>query len=220
MVAQEDFVFRKGGTKSVRSELLLVGYPGADRELLVFRDVSHMNGTPLPNRETRLSELFLRSYDSAHARAIEITMDSNWYVPAVLNPLFAIAFLQERYQSRFELAEKNAGRDWPGTVKALTFLETAKPTLLKGGANGKANVLTRGTAWFDGANGRVLQTELQVRDGRTVTTMTTTFGRDARVQTIVPLEMRTKDPDGTALYSNFRRFDVETKELLVPREPR
>ena len=61
-----------------------------------------------------------------------------------------------------------------------------------------------------------------MRNGSTVTKLITTFGRDERLQVMVPLSMRTERPDGMATYSHFRRFGVEeTHEfMLAPLEPR
>jgi hypothetical protein len=217
VVAQEDFRFAKPKQRTVRSELLLVRYPGSDRHLLVFRDVSHLNDAPLPGREARLNELFLRSFDNPDARAHDIATDGHAHVPPVLNPLFAVAFLQAPYQARFEIKDKDAGRGWADQVRELSFVEKVRPTLLRGGADGRANVPTKGRAWVEMPTGRILQTELEVRD-KTITTLVTKFGLDARLQMMVPLELRATDAGGaatsTATYTNFRRFDVKTDELL------
>ena len=48
--------------------------------------------------------------------------------------------------------------------------------------------------------------------------MVTKFKLDERLQVTVPVEMRTQNPDGVAIYSNFRRFDVSTDTVIpVPR---
>ena len=70
------------------------------------------------------------------------------------------------------------------------------------------------------ATGRVLQTELQIGRGRSVPTMVTTFRLDERLQVTVPVEMRTENPDGRAIYTGFRRFGVETDTVIpVPAAP-
>jgi len=213
VVAQEDFEFRKPA-QTVRSELLLVRYPGSRRQFLAFRDVALVNGKPRPGRSERMSDLFEQGFEDAQERALQIAADSAPHVPTLLNPLYAIALLQTAYQTRFRFGEKNGGKEWPRTVKGLTFVETAKPTLLQSGPFANQNVPTRGTAWIESATGRVLQTELEVRDGRTVTTLVTRFAPDKRLGVMVPVEMRTEKPDATARYSNFRRFDVKTEERL------
>jgi hypothetical protein len=99
-------------------------------------------------------------------------------------------------------------------VKGHTFVETVKPTMLQSGPFANQNVPTRGTAWIESATGRVLQTELEVRDGRKITKLVTTFATDKRLRVMVPIEMRTENPDATARYTNFRRFEVKTEERL------
>jgi hypothetical protein len=217
VVAQEDFVFREGPQKTVRSDLLLVQYPGSQQSLMTFRDVAQVNGADLPSRKEHLSDLFERSFFNARARAASIAASSAPYVPPVLNPLFGIAFLQEEYQARFRLSEQDAGDEWPDTVKAITFVETRKPTLLRSGRDGDVNAPSRGTAWVESQTGRVLRTEIQVQGGKsqaTITKITTIFARNERLGVMAPTEMRTERPGGVATYSNFRHFDVKTDERL------
>jgi hypothetical protein len=212
VVGQEDFEFRKG--LKVRSEFLLVRYPGTERDLLPFRDVLAVDGTPLPNRREHLIEMFQADFVSALGRAGQISSDSAAYVPVVLNPLYAVSFLQAQYQPRFKFDEGSAGREWPPRTKLLKFVETAKPTLLRAGVFRENDVPTRGTAWVEEGSGRILQTELQIRDDQTVTTVRTRFDVDARLFLMVPVEMQTQKPDGRAIYSKFRRFNVLTEEVL------
>ena len=95
-------------------------------------------------------------------------------------------------------------------MKAVTFTEVAKPTILRGGIQGERDVPVRGTAWIEPETGRVLQTELIVPTGRSSTTIVTKFMLDPRLQIMVPEQMRTENPKGVATYSNFRRFSVQT----------
>jgi hypothetical protein len=209
LVAHEDITLRTPRKRTVRSDYLLVRYPGSDRSLLMLRDVLDENGAPVRDREDRLVELFQKEYTYARVRADEITHFSARYVPAVLNPLLAIALLQPEYQSRFSFQVKDAERTWPDEVSVLEFKETAKPTLLRSSPTARGNVPTRGRVWIEMPAGRILQTELQVNDRGKITTLATTFQRDERLDMLVPGEMRTKAPDGVAVYTNYRRFDVE-----------
>lgn len=211
IVGQEDFQARD---KKITSDMLLVSYPGSNIDLLIFRDVISVNGAALPNRQEHLLELFQAHFDNAVGRANQISSDSTQYVPAVLNPLFAIAFLQPRYQSRFKMEERNADTQWPRHTKLLTFTETTKPTLLRTGMAGSLDVYTRGNAWIEEATGRVLQTELSIRFPDGVTTIKTTFTMDPRLQIMVPMTMQTSKPEGKASYSNFRRFLVQVNEAI------
>jgi VWFA-related protein len=217
VVAQEDFELSKPD-RTVRSDLLLVQYPGSRRDLISYRDVSHVNDKPLPGREQRLLDLFVAQTERLRERARRIVNDGEAHVPTVFNPMFVLAFLQSEFQSRFELTVSDAGSDWPREVKLITFVEMGRPTLLQTGAFGDVDVPTRGRAWIEEGTGRVLQTELEVGRGRGIPTVVTKFKVDDKLQVTVPIEMRTKNPEGVALYSNFRRFEVAT-EAIIPTPP-
>jgi VWFA-related protein len=219
VVAQEDFDLSKPDRK-VTSDLLLVQYPGSRRDLIPYRDVSHVNSKPLPGREQRLLDLFVGQTDRLRERARRIMNDGEAHVPSVFNPMFVLGFLQSDFQSRFELTVSEAGSDWPREVKLVTFVETGRPTLLRTGAFGDVDVPTRGRAWIEDGTGRVLQTELEVGRGRGIPVMVTKFRVDDKLQVTVPVEMRTQNPDGVAFYTNFRRFEVATDTAIpVPPAP-
>jgi VWFA-related protein len=214
VVAQEEFVLERPDRKVI-SDFLLVRYPGSDRDFLTYRDVMLVDGKPLPGREQRLLDLFLKPPAGLRERAREITTASQEHVPPSLNPIFVLAFLQSDYQRRFELTTSDAGPEWPAGVKAVAFVETARPTLLRAGPFGDFDVPTRGTAWIEVRTGRILQTELEVGIGRSRPRTTTRFGLDPRLQIVVPQQMRTENPTGVATYSNFRRFRVDTDTAIA-----
>jgi hypothetical protein len=213
VVAEEAFEFSP--KRKITSDFLLVRYPGAQLDLLMFRDVTHVNGAPRTERTERLTHLFLQPFDSVLKRANEITNDAGQYVPTKLNPLWAICFLQAEFQPRFRLTVQRADNKWPPDVRTLTFLETVRPTLLRSGPRGERDVPARGTAWVHEPTGRILETEVQVRQDNVITSLRTTFGLDDRLGVLVPNVMRTQRPDGTATYSNFRRFVVQTQEAIA-----
>jgi hypothetical protein len=186
--------------------------------VISYRDVIQLNGKPVPGREQRLIDLFVTPPDGLRERAEQIVADADAHVPSVFNPMFVLAFLQSNFQSRFELTVNDAGSAWPREVKAITFVEVRRPTVVRGGPFRHLDVPTRGTAWIEEGTGRVLQTELQVGTGRSAQSMLTKFKLDERLQVTVPMEMRTQNPNGVAIYSNFRRFGVET-DSTVQRPP-
>jgi hypothetical protein len=49
--------------------------------------------------------------------------------------------------------------------------------------------------------------------------MVTKFKLDDRLQVMVPVDMRTENPDGHATYSNFRRFEVATDAAVETPAP-
>jgi hypothetical protein len=219
LVGQEEFTLSKPDRR-VRADLLLVRYPGTQRDLIPYRDVSHLNDSVVPGRDERLLDLFIKPTDGLRDRARQIMQGADAYVPSVFNPMFALSFLQSDFQWRFELTVLDAGSDWPREVKAVSFVETGRPTLLRAGTFGDFDAPTRGTAWIEEGTGRILQTELQVGRGRSMPTMVTKFRLDDRLQVTVPVEMRTENPDGVAVYTNFRRFGVQTDtQIPIPPNP-
>jgi VWFA-related protein len=211
VVGQEDF--EVAGHK-VRSEFLLVQHPASPGDFLTYRDIVQVNGVDVPDRQERLADLFLEPGSPARDRVRQITQAAEQYVPSLLNPIFVVAFLQAGMQARFELTERDAGGHWPPAVKAVSFVETARPTILRAGLQGERDVPVRGTAWIEPETGRVLQTELHVPSGRSTTSIVTTFALDQRLQIMVPAQMRTQNPNGVATYSNFRRFSVRTETAV------
>ena len=215
VVAQEDFELSKPDRR-VRSDLLLVRYPGTRRDLIPYRDVAEVNGAAVAGRQERLLDLFVKPTDTLRDQARRIMLNAEAYVPTVFNPVFVLGFLQSDFQVRFDLTVNDAGREWPREVKAVTFVEVGRPTLLRFGAFGDIDAPTRGTAWIEEGTGRILQTELEVGRGRSIPKMVTKFMLDNRLQVMVPVEMRTENPDGHATYSNFRRFEVATDSAVQP----
>jgi hypothetical protein len=214
VMAQENFEL-KGPDRRVTSTVLLVPYPGSKRDLLFFRNVQQVNGATVPDRLERLSDLFNKPVALVRDRVRQITLAAENYVPPIFNPIFVLAFLQADFQGRYEWTVTDAGAEWPSQVKAVSFVERARPTLLRAGPLGDQDVPTRGTAWIEEGTGRVLQSELQVGTGRSTIKALTKFKLEDRLQIMVPDTMRTENPSGTATYSNFERASIET-QFVVP----
>ena len=214
LVADEQLQFRED-SKKVTSDFLLVRDPATPKELLTFRDIRVINGTAVESKQERLLEILQSPVDNAIDRAKRLNATSRETVPSMFNPLFAIAFLQTDYLPRFKVDERDAPvREWPRNTKMLAFVETAKPTLFRTGELNDIDVPTKGTAWVERDTGRVLQTELLIRAGSRVTTLTTTFALDETQQMFVPTRMTTTKPDAWATYTNYRRFRVSVQEKL------
>ena len=217
VVAQEEFELSRPNRR-VTSDLLLVRYPGSQRDLILHRDAMRLNGAPIAGREERLLDLFAKPSDRLREQARRIMLGADAYVPSMFNPIFVLGFLQTDFQSRFELTVNDAGPGWPREVKAVTFVEVGRPTMLRLGEFDGIDVPSRGTAWIEEGTGRILQTELQIGRGKSLPTIVTKFKLDEHLQVTVPVEMRTQNPDGIATYTNFRRFGVET-DTKIPTPP-
>jgi hypothetical protein len=219
VVAQEEFELSKPNRR-VTSELLLVQYPGSQRDLILYRDAMQLNGAPIAGHEERTLDLFAKPSDRLREQVRRIMDAAEAYVPSMFNPILVLSFLQTDFQSRLDLTVNDAGPGWAREVKAVTFVEVGRPTLLRAGAFRDIDVPTRGTAWIEEGTGRILQTELQIGRGKSLPTMVTKFKLDEGLQVTVPVEMRTQNPDGMAIYTNFRRFGVETDTRIpTPSNP-
>jgi len=211
--------------RTLRSDLVLVRYPGASA-WHVFRDVVEVDGRRVPGtREGRLEALFLRPAEQALPRAQEIAAAGARHnvhdIGTLNNPLLALALLQRDYRERFRFTLTTLEPGLGPTIRAVQFEEVRVPTLLRLGGN--LDMPARGRVWIDETNGRVVKTELQVgqRDfahssmtWRPPSTITTTFGLDEKLGIDVPLDMRDHyalehvEVHGVATYSRFRRFPV------------
>jgi hypothetical protein len=227
VVAAEDYtqqMSRPKRTKRLKSDFMLVRYPGAD-SWLAFRDVFEVDGKAVRDQQERLSKLFLEPFDDAINRARDIARASAKYnildIGNLNNPLLALALLQNGYQPRFHYTL--SGRDekvGPG-VRVVQFQEFRTPTLLKADAN--ADLPANGLAWVEETTGRVAKTELQVGRRPFPVRIVTTFKRDEALDIDVPTQMDEWYPDGAgevtglATYGRFRRFEVRTEEVVTPR---
>jgi hypothetical protein len=210
--------------RTLRSELVLVRYPGAGA-WHVFRDVLEVDGRAVA-REGRLAALFLGPADRALPRAQELAVAGMRHnikdIGTLNNPLLVLAFLQRDARERFRFTPTKPDAGLGPSIRTVEFEEVRVPTLLRLGGN--LNMPARGQLWIDDTTGRVVRTELRVgqRDlarssmtWRPPSTITTTFGLDEALGIDVPLEMRDyyalQDAEirGVATYSRFRRFPVQ-----------
>ncbi len=227
VVAEEDYVPNKVyQLPRVRSDYLLVRYPGSSSNWQTFRDVVAVNGRSLRNQPERLSKLFVEPFESAVAQANAITKHSTQYISSLSDPLLGIAVLQRQYQPRFRYTLGDRDEGLGVGVRRIKFEERATPTILR--QSDGHDLPTHGTAWTVEGTGRIVRTELHIgeagRYARTVI-LTTTFTMDEALGAYVPATMQegftlrdAAGVKGTAYYSRFRRFTVRTRETIdVPK---
>ena len=100
VVAEERYVqeFRRApDRRELRSDFLLVKYPGEERRYQTFRDVLDVDGRAVRGQQERITQLFLEPFASAVKRAGEIEAASfrqSLRRGRLVDPLQAIAFLQ------------------------------------------------------------------------------------------------------------------------------
>jgi len=239
IVAEETFEQQRKGnpvlTRRLLSDILLVGFPGTTNQWMLFRDVTEVDGRPVPDKAERLVDLFVSpSGGSSFDQASKIARESErFHLPATrftANPFFMIIVLQERYQPRLNF---DVGDEAPEFGPGVRVLNVEEPSMLLIMRNSLRRPLDdplftaaggRGRAWVEVATGRVLQTEARFPGPRpTMTgTATTTFVQNDRLGLLVPGTLQTTwfDPStgrevkGLAKYSNYRRFGVSTDSKL------
>jgi hypothetical protein len=217
--------------RELRSDLLLIRPSGADR-YVEFRDVFAVDGTPVRDRQDRLTDLFLESPPSAPQQIQRIITESARYnigniARTVNTPTLPLLFLAPNYQSRFRFrrAAGNAPANAPpagpaggasGTFRVSTevwvveYKETQSHTLIRN-TSGK-DLPARGRVWIEPATGRVLLSELIAQDASVRATIDVSYQSEPLLGFLVPIEMREQYVglrdgtviDGNATYGRFR----------------
>ena len=151
-------------------------------------------------------------------------------------PTLALLFLDPTFQRQFTFEQAASGDPTLGFREALTtdigdvwvveYVEAGRPTLFRG--KGDVDLPARGRFWIHAGDGRVVASELTLKDPEVEATVDVLYHDDSAVGQAVPVEMRELYSDlygssveGTATYSNFRRFQVQVEEVMPPeQEPR
>ena len=91
-------------TRQLKSDLMLVKYPGADG-WLIFRDTFEVDGKSVRSEPERLTKLFVEPPENALRRGREITSASAQFnlarIGTINNPLLVLALMQGVNQPRF-----------------------------------------------------------------------------------------------------------------------
>jgi len=219
--------------RELRSDLLLVR-PGDRDAWLQFRDVFEVDRKPIRDRDQRLYKLFVdaRSDPSEHAAVIqnESARFNIGPIRRTINiPILALLFFERVNQPQLQFARAKAEelRPFLDLAKAddiwlLEFRETGADTMVKG-EQGRG-VPSRGRAWIDSANGRILRTEQISEDLAVRAVIDVSYRSEQGLDLLVPAEMRETyllrrtavRIEGRAIYSRFRRFTVTTSEKPKP----
>lgn len=186
-----------------------------------FRDVLEVDGKLIPDRQSRLEQLFVdRQFpsDEQLARVAEASarfnigpVRRNFNLPTMT---LLIASPANAGRCSFELR----GYDVIDGVRVamVAFAETASPTLITREGH---DWRSRGLLWLEPDSGRIWRTDLQLSDRDMDVRLTTWFGLDERLNLMVPVRMREMYDypersdayvEATAEYSNVRRFRVQT----------
>jgi hypothetical protein len=205
-------------TRVLVSDYLLVHVPGAT-EWLPFRDVYSVDGVPVRDRSDRLLKLFVEPHADAFQQALRIRDESSRYnlgnVTRDINvPTFALQFLTASARGRFAFTLKGRERIDDADTVIVEYEETRVPTLIEG--RDHESVPVRGWFWIEPTTGRVMRTLIETRPSLMTTRIEVAFQYEPKLDLWVPSRMDerhhldSESVEGTATYSRFRRFQVET----------
>jgi hypothetical protein len=202
------------------SDYLLVKVPGLTG-WQPYRDVAEVDGEQVRDRQNRLMDLFTRPAALALDQAARIAEESARYnigsVSRTINvPTLALVFLSRANRHRLDLSPAS-GRTIAGVeTAAFAYRERSHATFIR--THGDNDLPASGTFWVDASSGRIIQTAITTDDGSLRSEITVTYGPDDRLGIWVPARMRevytlaAERVEGTATYSKYRRFRVETFE--------
>lgn len=215
---------------TLRSDYLLFQPEGSDRHF-GFRDVFETDGRPVRDREDRLMRLFLSDVPSAERQIQGILSESARYnlgdVERTINtPTLALLFLGSAYKPRFSFKQGPGespplGMDVPETDNAediwvVEYVETWPWTVVSG--RGGRNMPAQGRFWIKSTTGRVLMSELRFEEREFSATIVVEYEFNPKVGHAIPTEMRERYRtqggsriDGTATYTDVRRFEVQVE---------
>jgi hypothetical protein len=213
--------------RELRSDVLLVRTGGEN--WLGFRDVYEVNGRAIRNRDKRLEKLFLTPSSDTQKQVRRIAEESARYnlggVYRNFNvPTLPLLFLHPEYQHRFRF--DRVGEEILEGVETwiVRFKEQEGPTFIK--TVREENIFTEGKFWIDPEKGRIIRTELvaETKRDNIKCTVLVTYRQEPKSGLWAPYEMRERYgytgyanaayTECLAIYSNFRRFTVETKEKV------
>jgi hypothetical protein len=224
--------------RELKSDLLLVRAEGQSNGYVQFRDVYEVDGDPVRDRSDRLLKLFLNPNpkESPAKQAAEIMNESARYnIGSVLRnvntPMFGLILFDSSYQPHFKHSISTEHKGTPrGLPKSdafrlaadtweIDYEEVMTPTVIQGDGQ---DAKTHGRIWVDPETSRILITEL-VNEAKTVrTTIRVSYQSPPLEGVLLPAEMRETyllknrfyTFEGEATYGNFRRFSVNTEEVI------
>ena len=222
--------------RSLRSDLLFVrSEPSA--EWVSFRDVFEVDGKPVRDRDLRLEKLFLAPAPEARARLEAIRDESARYNlrPIVRNinvPLYPLKILLPENLGRFVFSLGPAAEAGGVKVRSVTFTEAGRPALVRD-LEGN-DVPLQGRFLVEPTTGAIIESTVSAELTTCFASIVVRYARNTKMGLWVPTEMKERYSavvrvgmmrqagdsllEGTARYSNFRRFQVSTEEkVIVPK---
>lgn len=221
--------------RRLRSEIAFVRLADST-EWLAFRNVLSVDDAPIPEADGRLERLFRGSSRSLLEQARLIAGESARYnlgpITREINvPTTALHFVHPKHRPNCRF-DKEGEEDVDGDrVWIVRFKERDRGGLIRR-SDGR-NVPGEGRLWIVPSDGRVVRSELVVKDfvrggADSRAEIRVTWRRDAPLDLWVPAEMQEDyvgpwsamasgnrleryDINGVATYSNYRRFMVDVR---------
>ena len=213
---------RAEARRRLQSEVAFMRLPG-DGAWIGYRVVHHVNGRAVDAASTKLQAL-LNGTDDDRARGVAIARESarhNLGLARTTNmPLLALELVHPRHRARFTFSKAGVTRGGGRSLRRIDFVERASPTVIQTG-NG-FDLPSRGSVWIEESTGRVFQSEVRDRDIISSTRLSVTFVVHEGLGMLVPDRMHeifaigSGLGDGTARYSNFRRFSTSARIVPQP----
>jgi hypothetical protein len=193
------------GHRVTKGELLLVKPPGADA-WVGYRDVHEVDGTPVHDRDEALVTAFRDGSLSTDARIRQLLEGNARYNIGGIHrnvnwPVFPLLFLERPNQFRFRF--KLATDRRPGAPSAesassgafrvstevwvIEYDEKVSGTMIK--TDNHKDLPSRGRFWIEPASGRVLMSELVVKNRALMATLDVSYQSEPLLGMLVPVEM-------------------------------
>jgi len=214
--------------RTTSSEIFFMYVPGHD--WMAVRDVTTIDGRPVTDGldlKGALGKLALpdvaRQFKEFNSR-----YNLGHIVRTFNEPTLSLLVLDARHRGRFTFTRGRSSSARGVKLQAVTFRETAGPTLIRSLEGG--NVYSRGEFTLEAETGRIRRALLALEIGTVRISLSTAYEEDRRLGMLVPVRfgelykdgaaarVRSRDVDATApyeeivceaKYSNFRRFEVK-----------
>ena len=221
--------------RQLLSEIAFVRLPDST-DWLSFRNVLTVDGQVLPEAAGRLERVFQESPNKRLSRAQAIAAESARYnlgpIAREINvPTTALHFVHPEFLPHCSF-DKEREEDVAGErAWVIRFRERDRGMLIRR-ADGR-NLPAKGRLWVVPGDGRIVRSQLEVEgfvrgNGDSKATIHVQWRHDTALDLWVPAQMRESyegpwramselnrleryDIDGTATYSNYRRFTVDVR---------
>jgi hypothetical protein len=206
--------------RTLLSDFVIISGVGGEPPWMTFRDVLEVDGKPVRDGRHQLQALLSSgAVDRAKVLSTEsarYNLGPQGFIRTINIPTLALDLLLPSARSRFRFRQQGTRVDAAGgTVWQITYQEKERPTIIK--TPDGASVVARGTFWIDPREGRVVESMLDLWDGRA--TISVVYEIEPRLQIAVPVRMvenyllEKTQLDGIATYSDYRRFETAARVI-------